>query len=544
MPERNDLVFKNVMLVDGTGSPARSADVAVAADRIQRVSQPNTLSGEHVVDGTNRVLAPGFIDIHSHADVPFLVDGRAHSAVTQGVTTVVPGNCGFGVAPFKSESKVAQKDMPLGGGDALAAVGDVSTFPQYLEKLRERGVGVNVVPLVAHGLLRASVAGFELREVTGSELATMTAMADEAMDAGAAGLSSGLEYAPGIASTTEELMAVTGPVGARGGLYATHCRNRGEFIVQAAEEGVRVAESSGARLQMSHFIRRPTELDRGLAEAAIDLLRAADDRGVRSRYDVFPFEYGPSPVSAFVPQKFRAEAGPEFGSLLQDRDFVSRITDELEPRFVAMLDNGGASEMYISDDGADGRHVGMTLGDVAARKRMPVAHAAIWLLSEAGERYGNVTINERWADWVDLQHAMADPNFIIMGDGSMANLDGPLAGKGFALSDWGHATATLGRFVRELELLSMEDAVRRMTSAPAEQLGLNNRGVVREGCAADLVLFDPVTVGSEVRPDNIRVVSTGIDEVLVNGVSVVSRGKVTDATPGLVGLSAVKGASA
>jgi N-acyl-D-amino-acid deacylase len=532
------------MLVDGTGSPARSADVAVSADKIQRVAQPNTLIGTRIIDGTNLILAPGFIDIHSHADVPFLVDGRAHSAVTQGVTTVVPGNCGFGVAPFKSDTELAQKDMPLGGGDALADIGEVTTFPQYLEKMRERGVGVNVVPLVAHGLLRASVAGFELRDVTTSELATMTAMADEAMDAGAAGLSSGLEYAPGIAATTEELMAVAVPIGAREGLYATHCRNRGEFIVQAAEEGVRVAESSGARLQMSHFLRRPTEPDRSLAEAAIDLLQAADGRGVRTRYDVFPFEYGPSPVSAFVPQKFRAEAGPEFGSRLQDPAFISRITAELEPRFVAMLDQGGASEMYISDDGADGRHVGMTLGDVAARKGIPVAHAGIWLLSEAGERYGSVMINELWTDWVDLQHAMADPNFIIMGDGSMANLDGPLAGKGFALSDWGHATTTLGRFVRELGVLSIEEAVRRMTSAPAEQLGLLNRGVVREGFAADLVLFDPVTVGSDVRPDNIPVLSTGIVEVLVNGVSVVSHGKVTNATPGRVGLSDVKGARA
>lgn len=544
MSGRNDLVVRNVMLVDGTGSPARSADVAVSADKIKRVAPPNTLIGGEIVDGTNLILAPGFVDIHSHADLPFLVDGRAHSAVTQGITTVVPGNCGFGVAPFRSESNLTQKDMPLGGGDALAEIGEVTTFPQYLEKLRERGVGVNVVPLVAHGLLRASVAGFELREVTGSELATMVAMAEEAMDAGAAGLSSGLEYAPGIASTTEELMAVAAPIGARGGFYATHCRNRGEFIVQAAEESVRIAEFSGARLQMSHFIRRPTEPDRSLAEAAIDLLRAADSRGVRSRYDVFPFEYGPSPITAFVPQRFRSEAGPEFGSRLQDPDFISRITADLEPRFAAMLDQGGASEMYISDDGGDGRYVGLTLGDVAARKGISVAHAAIWLLSEAGERYGRVMINERWADWVDLQHAMADPNFIIMGDGSMANLDGPLAGKGFALSDWGHATATLGRFVRELGLLSIEDAVRRMTSAPAEQIGLANRGVVRQGFAADLVLFDPLTVGSDVRPDNLSVVSTGIVEVLVNGVSVVSRGSVTNATPGRVGLNDVRACSA
>jgi N-acyl-D-amino-acid deacylase len=539
MTEHIDLVFRNVRLVDGTGSPARPADVAVLGDKIHSIGDPYTLAGKSMVDGTDFMLAPGFIDIHSHADMQLLIDGRAHSAVTQGITTVVPGNCGFGVAPFTAGGNLAQKDMPLGGGLELAEIGDVATFPQYLEELRKRGVGVNVIPLVAHGLLRASVAGFELREVTRSELSTMVSMVEEAMDAGAVGLSSGLEYAPGIASTTRELVAVTAPVGARNGLYATHCRHRGALIIDAAREGVRVAESSGARLQMSHFLRRTTEPDRSLVKTAIDNLRAADERGVRTRYDVFPFEHGPSPVTAFVPQAFKAEAGKDFGLALQDPQFVSRIIANLEPRFVAMLDQGGAAEMYISDDGGDGRYVGETLRDVANQKSASVAHAAITLLAEAGERYGSVMLNERWADWVDVQEAMADPDFIIMGDGSIANFDGPLAGKGFAVSDWGHATTTLGRFVRELGLLWMEDAVRRMTSAPAEQLGLTNRGIIRAGYAADLVLFDPATVGSEVRPDNLIVPSSGIVEVLVNGVSVLSRGSVTNSTPGRVGLAEV-----
>lgn len=537
MPERSDLIFRNVLLVDGTGAPAKPADVAIAGDTIRRVAPANTLTAaETIIDGARSVLAPGFIDIHSHADLRLLVDGRAHSAVTQGITTIVPGNCGFGVAPFSDIGGLAQRDMPLGGGLELDEIGDVSTFPGYLAALRERGVGVNVVPLVGHGLLRASVAGFETRELTRSELSIMVAMAEEAMDAGAAGISSGLEYAPGIASTTSELIAVATPIGERGGLYATHCRHRGEFIVDAAGEGIRVAETTGSRLQMSHFLRRTTEQDRSLAMRAIDALRRADDRGVRTRYDVFPFEYGPSPVSAFVPQSFKAEAGTEFGIALQDPDFVARIIGNLEPRFVAMLEEGGAADMYISDDGTDGRHIGRTLGQIAAERGAPVAHTAIALLAEAGDRYGSVMLNERWADWVDVQDAMADPDFIIMGDGSIANFDGPLAGKGFALSDWGHATTTLGRFVRELGLLTLEDAVRRMTSAPAAQIGLTNRGVIREGFAADLVLFDPATIGSEVRPDNLLVPSTGVSEVFVNGVRVVCGGKVTNSTPGRVGM--------
>jgi N-acyl-D-amino-acid deacylase len=227
MIEQDDFVFRNVTLIDGTGSAARPADVSISGDTISGIAGPNELSARTVFSGEGLVLAPGFIDIHSHADMPLLVDGRAHSAVTQGITTIVPGNCGFGVAPFSGSGNLTQKEMPLGGGLALDDVGDVSTFPKYLEKLRERGVGVNVVPLVGHGILRASVAGFELREVTSSELSSMVGMVEEALDAGAVGLSSGLEYAPGIAATTDELIAVTTPVGTRGLLYATHCRQRG-----------------------------------------------------------------------------------------------------------------------------------------------------------------------------------------------------------------------------------------------------------------------------------------------------------------------------
>lgn len=536
MHELADTVFRSVTLVDGTGSPARSADVSVAGDKIDRISAAGSLPARNVIDGTGLVLAPGFIDIHSHADMPLLVDGRAHSAVTQGITTIVPGNCGFGVAPFIGGNNLTQKEMPLGGGLALDEIGDVTTFPKYLSKLRERGVGVNVLPLLAHGVLRSSVAGFETRHVTRSELSVMVGMAEEALDAGAAGLSSGLEYAPGIAATTEELTAVTGLVGARGLLYATHCRNRGEFIVEAADESVSIAERTGARLQMSHFLRRTTESDQSLARTALDVLRAADQRGVRTRYDVFPFEYGPSPITAFVPQAFKAEAGSEFGAWLQDPAFASRIAASVEPRFVAMFEQGGAAHMYISDDGTDGRYVGQTLAGIAEGMGKPIAEAAIALLSAAGERFASVMLNERWADWTDLRDAIADPDFIIMGDGSIGSLDGPLAHRGFALSDWGYATTTLGRFVRDLKLLSLEDAVRRMTSAPADQLGLTNRGVIKEGLAADLVLFDPSTVGSDVRPDSLAHVSSGIREVLVNGIAVVRGSEVTQATPGRVGL--------
>jgi len=540
MTSPHDLVFRDVTVVDGTGSKPRRADVGVRGDRIATIGEPCTLEGREIVGGTDRVLAPGFIDIHSHADFGMLLDGRAHSAVTQGVTTMVPGNCGHGVAPFKGGKGVNQSDMSFGLRPRWTReLDDFTSFGGFLSQMAARGVGPNVLPLIPHGVLRASVAGFEERELTPSELATMVSMADEAMDAGAVGISSGLEYTPGIAATKEELAAVAAPVGERGGFYATHCRNRSERIVEAAEEAVYITQTSGCRLEMSHFIRRPTGPGRDLAKKAMEVIRASDAAGIRSRFDVFPLEYGPSPVAMFVPQKFRLEAGTEFGERLSDPKFVDRILDDLDPRFVAMLEQGIAEDMYISDDGNTGEYVGWTLGQLAKEWKTNVARAAITLMAQAGPNYYDVVINERWVDWVDLVDAMKDPDFIIMGDGAVANFDGPLAGKGFAVADWGYATRALGQFVRELGVLELPDAIRRMTSEPAAQIGLTDRGTLAEGAYADLVLFDPATVGSDVRPDRVTVQSTGIEQVLVNGVFVVKDGKVTNARPGRVGRHAI-----
>lgn len=537
MSERqHDRVYSNVLLIDGTGARPRLSDVGINGDKIVAVAEAGTLTGRVTVAGEGKALAPGFIDIHSHADMPILVDGRAHSLVTQGITTIVPGNCGGGASPTVKGATIRQSRA-----EWLTDIGDFSTFPAYMDRVGERGAGVNVLPLVPHGMLRGLVAGMDTRELTPREIAQVSDLVAEAMDAGAVGLSSGLEYAPGIAATTAELAAIAVPVGERGGFYATHCRNRSDRIVEAAEEAVYIAESSGSRLQMSHFLRRPTGPGRELEQRAWQIIRAADNRGVRSRFDVFPFEYGPSPLTMFVPQKFRAEAGPHFAQQLQDAAFVERILGDLDPRFLAMLEQGIAADMYISDDGNTGEYVGLTLGQVSERWRMPVPDTALRLMAEAGDHFADVVINERWADFTDLVEAMEQPDFILMGDGSMANLDGPLQGRGFALSDWGYATAALGTFARRLGKISLEEAVRRLTSAPAEQIGLTGRGRVEPGYFADVVLFDPATVGSGVTPDNISVVSTGVEEVLVNGEPVVASGTVTNAKPGRIGLTAVNG---
>jgi N-acyl-D-amino-acid deacylase len=525
----HELVLTGGTVLDGRGGPGVPLDVAVDGDTVTAVGAPGSLAGTDTLDVTGRVVSPGFVDIHSHADFTLAVDGRAQSCVAQGITTVVTGNCGHGVAPVTDRSAAL---IPTNIPCWRAEWDDRQTwrtFPDYLDALRGNGVGVNVLPLVAHGALRLAVAGFEVRALTARELDRARGLVAEAMDAGAVGLSTGLEYAPGLAADTAELVALAGPAGERGGLYASHCRNRTDRIVDAATEAVTVAARSGCRLQLSHFVRRPTGTDRALMYRAVDAVRSAP---VPARLDVFPFDYGPTPLSTFVvPMSVRDAPRAEVADRLSDRSLL----DQLDERFLDTLSGDIAATCYLASDGGDGSLVGRSLGELADEWRMPVPEVCLEIMRRAGENFYDAVVVERWVDWQDLCWALAQPDFFVMGDGLTGALDGPLAGHAMSVADWGYAPVMLGRFVRDDGLVPLGAAVARMTAEPAAQLGLTDRGVLAAGYRADLVVFDPATVGSAVRPEALVSRPVGIDHVFVNGRPVLRDGRFTGALPGVVG---------
>ena len=528
MTGRHAVVLAGGTVVDGRGGPPVAADVAVDGDRVAAVAPPGTLAGRERIDVAGRVVSPGFVDIHSHADFTLVVDGRAQSSVAQGITTVVTGNCGHGVAPVTERSAALVPTNIPGWRAAWDDRQRWRTFPGYLDTLRRQGVGVNVFPLVAHGALRLAVAGFEVRELTAREVDRMRGLVAEAMDAGAVGLSTGLEYAPGLAAGTAELVAVAGPVGERGGLYASHCRNRTERIVAAAEEAVAVATRTGCRLQLSHFVRRPTGTDPALFRRAVDVVRAAP---TRARLDVFPFPHGPTPLPTFVvPMAVRDAPRAEVARRLADQSLL----DDLDQRFLDALAGGVAAACHIASDGADGALVGRTLGDLAREWDLTLPEAILAVLRRAGVDFYDAVVVERVFDDADLRWALRQPDFLIMGDGLTGALDGPLAGHAMCASDWGYAPEMLGRFVREEGLVPLAEAVARMTAEPAAQVGLTDRGVLAPGYRADIVVFDPAAVGTAVREDALVSLPTGIDHVFVNGTPVLRAGRFTDALPGVV----------
>lgn len=451
------------------------------------------------------------------------------------MTSIATGNCGHGVAPLSARSaELAATNAP--GWTTSSAVSERwESFADYMEVLRKRGVGPNVFPLVAHGALRLALAGFEDRELSTREIASARDMLRDSLAAGAVGFSTGLEYAPGISSTTEELQAIAAGALGFDALYATHCRNRSERMALAAQEAVDIARAGHMRLQMSHFVRRPYADENVVADAWAILDRARRE-GLSVYADVFPFDYGPTPLSVLIPPALRDRPRAEMAQCLADPDFRARIAEGLGGMFEAALANNMVDSMYVASDGADGTLVGLSIGEIARRLALPVDETAIWLLQNAGENFACVTIVENWVRWDDPVGALSDSRFLVMGDGVTATSDGAGSGFSFALADWGYAPRYLSQFVRDLKVATIEDAVYRLATDPAHQLGLKDRGTLEVGKAADIVVFELEKIGTVVAPDDLVAHPSGISEVLVNGTMVVRDGQFTDQTPGVVGV--------
>lgn len=533
-----DIAIIGATLIDGTGADPVAADIAIKGDRISAIHPTRhglgELAARMVIRADGLTLTPGFIDIHSHADYTLIADGRAESALRQGVTSVVTGNCGHGIAPCPTCAAPLVSMNIFGWRRRDGNHPTWESFGGYVEALRTGGVGVNVFPLVAHGALRLAVASFNPRPLTAAEKLSMRSMVREAMQEGAVGLSTGLEYAPGDVADTDEVIVAAEPLGDYDGFYATHCRNRTDRIADAAREAVTIAERSGARLQMSHFVRRPY----GPGDchvAAWQVLDEAQAKGLHVRADVFPFDYGPTPLAVLLPIELRQGSCDEIAARLQDRQIQHRLAKSLRGMFGAAVEAGLADSMFVACDGADGRWNGATLGQIARTLDATVPEVAVRLLAAAGPDFYSVAILEKWVEQADLDAALADPRFFIMGDGVTACSDGPLRDYAFSLSDWGYVPAFLGHHVRDRGLLPLPQAIAKMTSGPADQIGLKDRGRIAVGAKADLVLIELDAIGTSVAPSHAIHHPRGIRHVFVNGVAAVLNGELTQRLAGEVG---------
>jgi N-acyl-D-aspartate/D-glutamate deacylase len=527
-----DLLIRGGLLIDGTGAEPRPADVAIVNGRIHALGTLGTLSAKREIDAEGLVVAPGFVDMHSHADLILLGDARTQqrllaAKIGQGVTTVVVGNCGLGVAPTNGDAAKI-----LAGVNGWMTPRDVRagrlTVKEYLERLERDGVVLNVATLVPHGPLRISAMGLVEGEPTPEQLHQMRESARAGLEAGAYGLSTGLIYPPGMYSSTDELVALAEIVAEADRLFTSHIRGSSETLVPATRELVEIARRSGARVHHSHLEAVGRRFWPRLAEI-LAVEDAARDAGLTVSHDVFLYTRAATMMSAIFPPWSLEGGVPELLKRLEQPAQRARIRREIEQRvpewppwqpggwphnLVEAVGWDGILVASVNSDGSTG-YVGRSLAELGEQLgRSPFDVVAELMLAndgQVGQLVDQISGLEDVPEY--LLSIFTHPSAAVISDAEDFGRGTPHPG---------HAGAFVRalRLNRELDLMPQEQALRRMTGYPAALLGLD-RGVIRRGSAADLVIFDPDAVADQADWNQPRRPAVGLLWVVLNGEVVV-----------------------
>jgi N-acyl-D-amino-acid deacylase len=513
------LTFRGATVVDGTGAPSYRGDVSVREGRISSSGQGR------VIDADGLVLAPGFIDMHAHSDLQILANPDHTAKVSQGVTLEVLGQDGLSYAPV-DDGTLAQLRTQLAGWNDDPAGFDWNWrgVGEYLDRL-DTGIAVNAAYLVPQGTVRMMAVGWDARPATPSELDSMRSLVATGLAEGAVGMSSGLTYTPGMYATTDELVALCEVVAAGGGYYSPHHRSYGAGALEAYAEMVDVSHRSGCPLHLAHATMN-FPVNEGRAAELLSLLDDAITAGCDISLDTYPYLPGATYLSALLPS-WASEGGLDATlARLSDVDTRERIRVDLEER---------------GSDGCHGVPVDWAAIEINGVRRDEnahlVGHSVAASARTAGrppaDLYFDVLVSEELGTSC-LMHVGHEDNVraIMRHPAHTGGSDGLLVGERPHPRAWGTFPRYLAHYVRELGVLSLEECVAHLTGRAARRLRLTDRGLVREGYAADLVLFDPSTVADTATYDDPRRPATGIPYVLVNGVPVIEDGRHTGALPG------------
>jgi N-acyl-D-amino-acid deacylase len=536
-----DLLIKGGRVVTGAGNPWFRADVAVEDGRIAVVGRVSGGATEEL-DASGRIVCPGFIDLHDHSDFALLVNRRAESKVHMGVSTIVFPSCGGGAAPLNEEMRdEAERENPYLGEAGVDV--DWSTVGEYLGRLEEGGISVNVAPQIGFGTVRQYVMGMEMRAPTEGELKAMRAEVAKAMEAGCFGISTGLRYDPQSYAETGEVIELAKVVARYGGYYASHIRDEGDRgdPVGAVEEIIRIGEGAGLPVNISHF----KVLSRrfwGVCPRLIEMVEDARARGADVTADQYPYRASGTGPGAWIPG-WANEGGLEaLAKRLEDPKAAPKIKDGLAR---AMDDRGGPEATLISTYPLDPSVVGKTIAEVAEARGesgedavFELFRAYVSKLASKELRGGFSFVNFNQTD-ENVDAIMARPWVAVGSDGEAHAPYGVLAKHMTAPHPrfYGTFPRVLGVYAREKGVIRMEEAVRKMTSLPARILGLHDRGLVLPGMWADIAVFDPKTVidmSDFVPPEATMRYPEGIEHLVVNGVLTLRRGEHTGALAGRV----------
>jgi N-acyl-D-amino-acid deacylase len=527
-----DLLLRGGTVFDGTGSPSRRADVGVLGDRILAIDDLSAVEERgvaDVIDATGLVVTPGFIDPHGHSDGSLFVDGGLVSHLRQGYTSQLSGNCGETLAPITDAGRelVALSLRPH------QLVARWRTFGEYLDAVAGEPLGINVAFLVGQGTVRGSVMGAESGEATETQRQAMVREVEAALDAGAFGLSSGLIYTPGIHAGAEEIAALVTAAARRGGLYATHMRNEGAGLFASLAESIatiRAARDRGAtrpRLQISH-LKAGARAVWGRAPEAIAVLEAARAEGLDVAADQYPYTAAATTLTTILPPSLLALGVEDCIAALGDHEARNRAAAEME-RGISGWENVAADPGWagirISFAASHPDWAGRSLAEVGESMGVDPADLAMDALID--DRL-DVSVVIDCMDETDIETILAVPWIAVCTDAEGRRPGHPILDAGQPHPrTYGSTARVLGTYVRERETLALETAVAKLSGVPAARLGLRDRGVLREGAFADLVVFDPATVADDATYEQPARHPVGIEHVVVNGRVAVRAGQET-----------------
>lgn len=502
-------------MIDGSGRPAFAAEVGIRDGCIAALGDLAGRKSSRVVEAPGSVLCPGFIDIHSHSDFTVLIDGRAASKIRQGVTTEVIGQCGGSASPLHGEKlkriRSIYPDLSV----------DWRDLREYRRRVEERGTAVNLVPVTGQGNIRGSVIGYREGSPTRDEMKRMIGLLEKELELGSRGLSTGLVYPPGSFTGFDELVEMLRPVSLRGGIYATHMRNESDRVEEAVDEAIRLAEISGISLEISH-LKAQGRRNWGRLARCFELIETARGRGVNIHCDRYPYLASATDLDILLPSW-----ASEGGAAVELR----RLRDpSVRRRMAAEIRRGDWAEVVVSRVAASaGRELeGMNLREIASARGVSPVECLFDILVEGDLRV------EAWFFGMseeNLKTVMRKPYTMIASDASARSVAGALGQGRPHPRAFGTFPRVLGRFVGD-KTLGLEEAVFKMTGLPARKMSLEDRGTIREGSAADLVIFDPEKIASRADYQTPKRYPDGIDFVIVNGEVVVENGEHTGRLPG------------
>ena len=526
-----DLIIRNGHILDGAGGPWYAADVAIRADRIAAIGKLDSAHAKKVIDASGRVVSPGFIDILGQSETSLLIDNRSLSKLSQGITTEITGE-GGSIAPQNANTLGPMKPFL----DQFHLAVDWTTLDGYFRRLEKTGTPLNIGTYVGAAQAREAVIGDDDRVPTPAELEQMKSMVADAMKDGALGISTALIYPPGHYAKTDELIALAKVAAQYGGIYATHMRSEGASEMQAIDEAIRIGREGGLPVEIFH-LKVIGKSRWGSMPLVVEKINAARGSGLDIRADQYPYVAGGTALASCLPPWMADGGASKFLERLHDPKIRERMKREMGEDHQdwenLYLDSGGGSGVLIAGvvNPALKKYDGKTVAQMAKAEQKPELDALFdFILADKAQTGALYFI----AGESDLRYALKQPWTSIGLDAGELSLDGPLFEPHTHPRAFGTMPRFLGHYVRDEHLLPLPEAIRKITSMPAQREHLTNRGLIKIGFYADITIFDPATIIDRATYANPTKLSEGVDYVFVNGQLEYDHGKLTDAKAGRV----------